>query len=276
MIASPLRYPGGKAKLFPFVSKLIQKNELYQSDYCEPFAGGAGLAIKLLSCGYVNRIRINDIDSALTEFWNAVFFEPERLCRRISDVCMSMDEWYRQKAILADYGGAEPLDRGFAFFFLNRTNRSGIVEGAGPIGGYAQSGPWKIDVRFVKDKQIKNIMELSKFSAQVQVSNLDALEFLEALSNTRKNFIYLDPPYYIKGKKLYKNFYNHEDHLAIAAAMARRRDGYWIVSYDDVPPIRSMYSEFSSMDYTLNYSAAVKTFGREVLFASDPVSMPHS
>ena len=167
-----------------------------------------------------------------------------------------------------------PLKLGFAAYFLNRTNRSGIIEGAGPIGGYAQEGSWKLGVRLVKDKQIDNIKRLSLYAPQISVSNLDALKFFERKAKNQDTLIYLDPPYFVKGQKLYKNFYTPDDHIEIAQALKRKRKVNWVVSYDDVPEIRKAYSSFRPWSYSLNYSAGEKTVGSEVIFVSDALIAP--
>ncbi|MBF0268048.1 MAG: DNA adenine methylase [Alphaproteobacteria bacterium] len=274
MISSPLRYPGGKAKLFPFFVELIKENCLFGSEYCEPYAGGAGLAIQLLTQGFVNRVSINDIDASIYAFWKSALFETDKFCRLIERTPICIDEWHKQKAVWIQGDVENFLALGFSAYFLNRTNRSGIIEGAGPIGGYAQSGTWKIDVRLNKEAQIKNFKMLSRYSDQISVSNLDALDFFRRTVAINSALIYLDPPYYVKGHKLYKNFYEPEDHIKIAKELARRRKVKWVVSYDDVREIREAYRSFTPIVYSLNYSAGEKTIGSEVIFLSDSLSMP--
>jgi DNA adenine methylase len=274
MATSPLRYPGGKAKLFPFFSELIRQNNLFSTEYCEPYAGGAGLAIKLLINGYAERISINDIDDSIYAFWYSILRDTDRFCALIERTPFTIEEWHKQKAIWDAGDLSNPLCLGFSAYFLNRTNRSGIIEGAGPIGGYKQEGSWKLDVRMVKDKQIDNIRCLSKYSKQIELSNIDALQYVKTKISQNETFIYLDPPYYVKGQKLYKNFYEPRDHKKIASYLEKKRNGLWVVSYDDVSEIREAYSAFSPITYFLNYSAGEKTLGKEVMFVSDSIQPP--
>lgn len=274
MIISPLRYPGGKAKLFPFFSELIRTNGLYGSQYCEPYAGGAGLAIRLLTNGFVDRVAINDIDQSIYAFWTNALFNTEKFCRLIEKTPVDIEQWHRQRETWEDGDLGNSLALGFSAFFLNRTNRSGIIEGAGPIGGYSQKGNWKIDVRLVKKKQIENLKALSKYSNQITVTNLDARDFVERTIADRNSFTYLDPPYFVKGHKLYKNFYQPSDHAKIAQDLRRKRKSNWVVSYDDVPEIRAAYDTFNPITYFLNYSAGEKSVGTEVIFLSDTLTAP--
>jgi len=273
-VASPLRYPGGKAKLFPFFSELIQKNDLFGVEYCEPYAGGAGLAIRLLTGGFVERVRINDIDSSVYAFWSAALRDTDNFCKKIERTPITIVEWRRQKSIWMRGNAKNALELGFAAFYLNRTNRSGIIDGAGPIGGYAQNGEWKLDVRLVRDKHIKNLRELSRYADQITVTKLDAMRFFKSIARDDRIFCYLDPPYFVKGHKLYKNFYEEEDHRNIAREVRRQRKSKWVISYDDVLQIRRLYAGLKSTSYVLNYSAGKKGVGREVMFASPMIELP--
>jgi DNA adenine methylase len=162
----------------------------------------------------------------------------------------------------------------FSPYFLNRTNRSGIIEGAGPIGGYNQLGAWKIDARLVKKRQLENIKRLSNYSSRITISNEDAIPFISSVSKKSNTLLYLDPPYYIKGRKLYTNFYEHEDHKQIAELLREIRTGRWLVSYDDVEPIWHLYNDFKPISYTLQYSAGRAGAGAEVMYLSDAMLLP--
>lgn len=271
---SPLRYPGGKAKLFPFFVELIGQNNLFGCTYVEPYAGGAGLALKLLSHGFVPRIEINDIDPAIFAFWRQILNFPDQFCARVYDAKLSVDEWNRQKAVYDMGMRVDEEDLAFALYFLNRTSRSGIVEGAGPIGGYAQNSPWKIDARFNKKAQASQILEIARFANSIEVFNEDALKFVDQKLSSKNSFIYLDPPYYIKGSKLYKNFYKHQDHLDISILLKNNSDKNWIVSYDFTPKIVELYNFREAYIYNLQYSAGAVGQGTEVIFHGDPIMLP--
>lgn len=273
---SPLRYPGGKAKLFPFFVELIRQNCFYDYTYCEPYAGGAGLALKLLAHGFVSNIEINDIDPAVAAFWRSVLGAPDRFCERISNVELSIGEWRAQREIYAKGPSGDDFALGFAAYYLNRTSRSGIIEGSGPIGGYAQEGKWTIDARFNRITQIKQVMEIARFADYINISEMDAIEVLDIWADRDNTFIYLDPPYYIKGHKLYKNFYSHDDHVAISQVLRKHYEKNWVLSYDCVDQIVGLYYDFAPLIYDLQYSAGKVGFGREVIFAGAAVRLPGS
>ncbi|MEL1619817.1 DNA adenine methylase, partial [Acinetobacter baumannii] len=89
---------------------------------------------------------------------------------------------------------------------------------------------------------------------RIKVYNLDSLDLLNKVDImiTQDSFIYLDPPYYVKGQGLYRNFYIHEDHVQIRKALDRVRTK-WIVSYDNCDEIKDIYAGYRQEDYELNY-----------------------
>ncbi len=265
---TPLRYPGGKGKFSPFVKKLMETNNL-NADYLEPYAGGAGVALDLLYSGYCKNIHINDYDIAVFNFWKSIIQNTESFLKLIIDTPITIDEWHKQKHILSKPEEFSQLDHGFATFFLNRTNRSGILKG-GVIGGKNQNGNYKLDVRFHKQNLSKRIEKIGKHSTHIKVYNYDALELLNKVDNLlpKNSLIYLDPPYYVKGQGLYRNFYVHENHVQIREALDNIQTK-WIASYDNCQEIKDIYKGYRQDDYDLNYSAYFKMKGSEVMIYCD-------
>ncbi|MDI9314222.1 MAG: DNA adenine methylase [Hydrotalea sp.] len=249
---SPLRYPGGKAKLTDFVKDIYQHNKLSAGTYVEPYAGGAAVALSLLFDGYVKKIIINDLDIAVFSFWQATVKQTEELSKKIRDTKISVREWKKQKNIYNHKEGFDQLDIAFSFFFLNRVNHSGVLNG-GIIGGKRQAGDLKMDARFNKKDLIKRIERIADCRKKIEIKNDDALHLIKKIKNKKNSFIYMDPPYYEKGKKLYKNFYQHDDHVEIAAAVADITSPM-IITYDNVAPIKEIYRDQNQSEIALNYS----------------------
>lgn len=252
---SPLRYPGGKSKIAPFISALIDKIGIEQCTYIEPFAGGAGVALALLLENKVNKIVINDYDKAIYSFWRAVINDTNRLIEKIESTPITVEEWYKQKQIYLDMNSKYSIDLAFATFYLNRTNRSGILK-AGPIGGKKQNGDYSIDARFNKSALIKRIEIISQRKKDIKVYNKDIISFIKQVAPKyeKNSFIYFDPPYYNKGHELYKNFFQKSDHERIAQAITNDIKSNWIVTYDDTPEIIDIYKKYEIKRFDLNYS----------------------
>jgi DNA adenine methylase len=271
---SPLRYPGGKGKLARFVAEVIRDNDLHDGLYVEPYAGGAAVAFELLLTGVVRHVAINDLNGPIFTFWRAVLDDTSALIKLIRETEVTMTVRDRAKRIFMENSGTS-LELAFATFFLNRTNRSGILNG-GPIGGVSQAGAWKLDARYNKEALIERIEKIARMRRFISLTNLDAVEFLNSMAPTwpKKTLVYLDPPYYDKGRDLYYNFYKHDDHANVAFATHNISNVRWIVSYDDVEPIRSLYQQVSCLRYTIGYSARERSRGAEAMFFSPGLIIP--
>lgn len=266
---SPLRYPGGKASIFGMTRDIVFEYNLMSCQYAEPYAGGCGLALSLLFEGYVSELFLNDIDPSVAYLWDAILNSPDELCKRIDSAILDIDEWKKQKLIQKFKAQANPLDLAFSTLYLNRTNRSGIIK-AGVIGGQKQNGNYKMDCRFNKESLISKIESIAKRKDSINIYNLDAIEFIEHLEGLElsKPLLMVDPPYYSKGKTLYTNFYNHEDHVDISKKLANTYLP-WLLTYDNTPEIQKLYTQFSQYQFQINYSAAKKRVGTELFITSD-------
>lgn len=270
---SPLRYPGGKGKIANFIKLLFIHNNLVGHSYAELYAGGASVALSLLYEEYASHIHINDLNRCVFAFWDAVLNNSEALCRLITDVDVTIEEWERQKAV-QEVEAPDPLDLAFSTFFLNRTNRSGIISG-GVIGGRNQAGNWKLDARYNKTDLIYRIEKIARQRSRITLTQFDAADYIQTVLPVLpdETFAYLDPPYYIKGEGLYEHFYQHDNHARIAELVRDIRRPY-SVSYDAAEEILDLYRTYDQIAYGLNYSAADRYLGDEVMFFSPGLQHP--
>jgi DNA adenine methylase len=274
---SPLRYPGGKQILARVLGHLIRINDCEDGVYLEPYAGGAGAALSLLYGEYVKRVLINDADSRVYAFWDGVINRTDQFLKLLHDTRLSVEEWKRQRHIYLNPGRHSRLKVGFSTFYLNRCNRSGIIMNAGLIGGLKQTGKWKIDARFNREDLARRVERVARYRERISLHNLDATEFLRAeMSNPSmvdRGFAYLDPPYYVKGSQLYLNHYTPADHASLARYLSTV-SFIWVMSYDNVPAIRKLYSSQRQVSFNLGYSARDWRIGRELLILPAHVRFP--
>lgn len=267
---SPLRYPGGKGKLSGYFESLVSANGLDGGTYVEPFAGGAGVATSLLAGGKVSKIVLNDADRSIYALWYSVKHYGNELIEAIDSINVNIDEWKKQREFQRNKENEDIFDLGFSTLYMNRTNRSGILNG-GVIGGLDQKGKYKIDARFNKKALKARIAALSKLSDSIEVSCKDASKFLaEDLNEYDKDatLVYIDPPYFDKGSSLYMNHYSAEDHEDLAKVILGLRHK-WVLSYDDVPEIVKIYGDIVPQRFTLKYSSYERKIGKELFFFSD-------
>lgn len=267
-LQTPLRYPGGKSALFGFVRDVISECGVCGCEYIEPFAGGAGLALRLLVAGVVSSVVINDLDPLVYSFWKSAVDDSTAFLELFDSTEVTMEEWHRQKQLIRS--SCDRLVLGFAFFFLNRTNRSGIIDG-GVIGGLAQGGTYKIDARYNKKALRKKLEFLGEQSSSIRVSREDGCSLVRRLSDSRDSFLFIDPPYVQKGGSLYMNAMSEKDHQALSEVLNNWGRGNWLLTYDDDQLVRSLYEERICGMYRLGYSAYRRRKAAELMIASDPV-----
>jgi len=248
----------------------MEVNGVADGHYLEPYAGGAGVALELLFQGHASHIHINDADPAVFAFWVSVTQHSEELLELLTSTPITIAEWFKWRSVLREDCQASLVEKGFATLFMNRTNRSGILK-AGVIGGKSQEGAYKLDARFKKEVIASRIVAIAKRSKDITVYSEDSLALLRRCKDflPKDSLIYLDPPYYVKGKGLYRNYYEHDDHIAIAKTIqAKGFMRHWVVSYDNVDEIRAMYQLVNTKTYGLNYTAQRRYVGSEVMFFS--------
>ena len=275
MFDTPLRYPGGKGRLTQHVIDLIEMNNLVGGHYAEAYAGGAGIAISLLYLEYADHIHLNDLDRAVYSFWSAILDHTDEFVQLVRDTPFTIEEWRKQRAVQYAKDDAGLLELGFSTFFMNRTNRSGILRG-GVIGGVEQTGKWKMDARFDREKLIRRIEKVASFKSRISLYNLDALDLITDVfpGLPERSLIYLDPPYYQRTMgRLYHASYKHDDHAKIASQVHQISQP-WIVSYDNVEPIRELYSPFRQQQFALRYTANRQYDAAEVMVYCDGMMFP--
>lgn len=275
MFYSPLRYPGGKNKLSAFIAKICIDNNI-NGHYVEPYSGGASVALFLLIEGFVQKITINDKDRSIYAFWHSVLNKTEELCAKIETAELNVEEWKRQRAIQSNKIKADLLDLGFSTFYLNRTNRSGIIN-AGVMGGIEQNGNYLMDCRFNKSDLIKRIRTIAEHKKNIRLYKKDAIKLIDKIQHEAENdntIFYFDPPYYLKASTLYMNHYEDSNHKNVSDKIKSIENIKWIVSYDNVPEIQELYADCRKKEFSFKHTAYEIREGKEIMFFSDNVKMP--
>lgn len=264
---SPFRYPGGKAFLYKYLLGRLASLPAGLRFYAEPFCGGAGAAVILLKLDAVSEIHLNDADPKVFSAWQGILNEPDRFAAEIMRTPVDLPTWYACRDLVE--AATEPsFELGFATFFLNRTSRSGIVVGAGPIGGYDQRGNWKIDARFNREALADRVHWLGSMRERIRITQEDALTFLSRSTSRleiERTLFFVDPPYVTAGGRLYLNAMNEGKHIALSDMLQDGKLPHWVLTYDDHPLIRELYDRQVITDLAVTYSLQNKRKEREVL-----------
>jgi DNA adenine methylase len=264
---SPLRYPGGKAKLGPYFARILANQNITIQTYAEPYAGGAGAGLYLLSEGYVDKLLINDLNPGIAAFWRSLLNSAEEFIERVEAEDVTLEAWHRHREIYLNPFGVSDLDLGFATFFLNRCNRSGILT-ARPIGGLEQTGRWKIDARFNRTALCSRIRHIHSLASGINVTQKHALDFLAIVSRRIKPILlYADPPYLVKGEDLYMSEHSWDDHEKLATFLLKTRHP-WMLTYDYDERVRNLYPSNRCLEYDISHTAQSQKVGREFMVFS--------
>lgn len=239
--------------------------------YVEPYAGGAGAALALLEQGAASEIVINDLDPAIYSFWNAVVNYNAAFLEKFDSTPITLEEWDKQKLIYRERNVTDVVALGFATYFLNRTNRSGVLN-AGVIGGRKQDGAYRVGARFNKESLRPRLQWLGKNSASITVTSMDGVECMRSHLGQPNTFVYADPPYFDKGSYLYMNAFGPDDHQRLATLLEASAKAPWLLSYDLAPAIIDLYSSFSQRRLALNYSAHRNGTMNELVVVSNSVA----
>jgi DNA adenine methylase len=275
-VLSPLRYPGGKRRLVPFIAATLAANGLKPGLLAEPFAGGASVALELAATDVVERIALGDLDPNVADFWRVAFEDCDWLCGQVSSIEVNLKTWKRFKT--EEQRSAR--DRALACLFLNRTSFNGALhDHAGPIGGQAQTSAYDLACRFPRERLIKRLRaceQLAGAGKVVFVTADDAVNVL-ALARTRAKrnnwslFYYLDPPFWAKSNRLYQFSFTSSDHKKLAQALRYVQEP-WLLSYDVADQIKKLYEPHHALQQTVEllYTASQRAAYEELVVTNLP------
>jgi len=255
------------------LAEVRRLNELGDRSVAEPFAGGAGASLSLLFFEETHRIYINDLDPAIHDFWWTLVNRPKRFMYLLSNTRVNIREWRYQRDVYRSRTHVSRLRRGFAAFYLNRCNRSGIIMNGGPIGGFKQEGKWKLDARYKKQDLRERCERIIEYRRRIDVSCEDGIDFIERL-DPDNSFFFIDPPYLNKGYLLYLDDLDIGYHQALAARLRSLRDAAWVLTYNDCPEVRRLYRWATVKPFSLRYTAAKYRRGRELFIAPKWMRLP--
>ena len=272
--SSPLRYPGGKSAMADLLGEIRTLNGLGDYAIGEPYAGGAGASLSLLFREYTKHIFINDVDDSIYNFWWSLINQSKRFLDLLDNTEVSIEEWHTQRSHYRNRNRISRVKNGFATFYLNRCNRSGIVVNGGPIGGINQEGKWKVDARFNKKDLAHRCKRIMEYRDRISVSCDDGVEFIDRMSDERIMF-FIDPPYFGKGPTLYLNCLDENYHQSLACKLRSMCDKAWLLTYDDCAAVKAMYSGWAQIrPYSLRYTAYERRTGREILVTPKWLTLP--
>lgn len=272
---TPLRYPGGKGVLKYFLANSVLNNNLKGGVIVEPFCGGSGATIPLLKSGIIEELWMNDASPLISSFWESLFFNTNELVKLIKETPVCMKTWNACKEVVDSPYKHDTLKLGFSSFFLNRTNRSGLLMG-GPIGGKNQSGPYLMQCRFNKEKLISRVLSVASLRDKVKIDNIDGVDFLKKTeSMVDSSLVFIDPPYVKQGYNIYRKYsFKKHDHVRLSEYIQRSK-WKWIITYDDHQLVKDLYSGDAVQSMRIDYFSKKEKSNNEIIFAAQSCILPN-
>jgi DNA adenine methylase len=244
-----IRYPGSKAKLYRKLLASFPENYTAplwsrpDGTYCEPFFGSGAIGWQVLTNMRTDlSVIINDLDAGIAALWTAVRDCPRDLKRLVDAFRPSPHEFYRFKEEDGD-SSRDLVRQGFQKLALHQMSFSGLgAMAGGPLGGRHQRSEYNTDCRWNPARIGSRIIRCHKIMARFARFDILCADFAPALADLPADaFAYLDPPYYAQGASLYKHAMTDGDHARLASLL-RAAPFRWVLSYDDHPRVRELYS----------------------------------
>jgi len=244
------RYPGGKSGLIDYLATLLDPKKM--ATFVSAFAGATHMGLSLLEAGVIGHLVINDLEYGVFSLFNVIKERPDKLMKLIIEKTPTRDEFFKcQEQMVNEYEGLSEVESAWAFLVVNRLGRNGIYD-SNPMSDML--------CRWNSKTLLKRILMIHKMSNKITVLCCDALEVIEEYYWRSNTTIFLDPPYYKKGKVLYKHYYTEEDHLNLRDLIGSLVHDFpcadVIMTYDDCEEVRRMYS------HPLNWYAEIIPIGR--------------
>ena len=235
---SLFRYPGGKTKLIPQILPFLEKTLSKSEGFCDAFVGGGSVLLEVAEKYPSMNLSCNDKDWFVYCFWQIVSSDSTMhldALKRMVEQKPTIELFYK----LRNSNPTNMAEAAYRAIFFNRTSFSGDMRrGASPIGGRKQQSKYTVDCRYNAQKIIAKIDAINKLLVgRTWVSNEDinSYEVLQDKSIT----IYLDPPYWHKGKMLYQEYMKNDEHIELSNLLKSRNN--WILSYDNCKEIIDLY-----------------------------------
>lgn len=250
-LGAPIRYPGGKSQAVGYIVELLPDNI---ERVVSPFIGGGSVEVALAKeLGL--KVIAYDIFDLLVNFWQVLLDPPrkEKMLSILRGLKPDKKTYEEVKAALKKHWRFTQYGEGSlfeivqdkielaAFFFFNYQ----LSYGPGFLG-------WPSGIYLDEEVYAGLLSRLEEFEAPgLEVHQAD---FRDVLPKHRKDFLYLDPPYYIgPDSKMFRGIYpmrnfpihHHGFPHEVLRDMLKEHEGGFILSYNDCSTIRSYYEGYT-------------------------------
>ncbi|MBM3839934.1 MAG: DNA adenine methylase [Verrucomicrobia bacterium] len=208
----------------------LRNKDTRPSRLIEPFAGGAIVSLTAAFEGLARHVIFAELDEAVGSVWRVVLNgQAEWLAKKILQFDLTLEN---VKAVLNE-NATELREKAFQTILRNRVQRGGILaDGAGLIKT-GESGRG-LNSRWYPETLARRIREINQQKDRITFVEGNGLDLIEEQKADAEAAFYIDPPYTLAARRLYKVW--QIDHARLFAAMAECR-GDFLMSYDNTAEI---------------------------------------
>lgn len=234
---SPFRYPGGKTWLVPHVRRWLASLPNRPAAFVEPFAGGAIVGLTVAFENLADRVALVERDEDVSAVWRTILNGQGReLAKRITQFDMT-------RASVETILGQCPkslVDRAFVTIVKNRAHRGGILAPGASLMKTGENGRG-VASRWYPATLENRILEILQIKRRLSIAQGDGIEAIEGFAGDDTSVLFVDPPYTVAGRRLYR--YSELDHERLFEVMSGTR-GDFLMTYDNAAPIRNLARKF--------------------------------
>lgn len=234
---SPFRYPGGKTWLIPHVYRWLMSRNRKPSVFVEPFAGGAITGLTVAFEQLADRVVLVELDADVSAVWHVVLNgKGAALADRIEAFDLTLPS---VKSVLSAEN-KKIEDRAFATLLRNRVQHGGILAAGASLMKDGEKGKG-IKSRWYPQTLARRIRDIIGVKDRIESHTDDAFAFIKKYATDESAVFFVDPPYTVAGRRLYRH--SEIDHAALFKAMSKVA-GDFLMTYDNTEEVRKWASEY--------------------------------
>jgi len=232
---SPFRYPGGKTWLIPYVRQWLGSTNSQNKELIEPFAGGGIVSLTAVAEKRVKQALMVELDEDVAAVWQTLLSnDAQWLGDKIVAFTVTKSN---VESVLA----ASPSclrDRAFAVLLKNRMSHGGILANGAGLLKHGENGKGLLS-RWYPETLRSRIIDIQNYKTKVNFVQGDGFQVLRDNAHRPDALFFIDPPYTIAGRRLYR--YPDVDHAELFR-IASTLQGSFLITYDNADEIRKLAS----------------------------------
>jgi DNA adenine methylase len=230
---SPFRYPGGKTWLIPYVRQWLSACGSQNKELIEPFAGGGIVSLTAVAEKRVRQALLVELDEDVAAVWHTILGDDAQwLANRIIAFSVTKSN---VESLLASRPPSL-REKAFVTLLRNRVNHGGVLAHGAGLLKYGENGRGLLS-RWYPETLRNRILDIQNYKENLKFKQGDGFQILKRNANRTDALFFIDPPYTVAGRRLYR--YSDIDHSELFRVAATLQ-GSFLITYDNAHEIRKL------------------------------------